>query len=380
MNILMLNYEFPPIGGGAANAHYHILKEYSTFKDLNIDVLTSAPEPGLVFEPFGKNINIIKIGIHKKNLHFWRKLEVIEWLFKSRYYYRQLLEKKSYDVVHTFFGFPTGWLCYKTADRVPYIISLRGSDVPGYNVRLGLDYKILAPLFKRIWSSAALIVANSEGLKELANKFMPGLDISIIPNGVDTDRFHPREEKTIGKRLKLLTVSRLIKRKRINLLIETLRELCELNVEAELNIAGEGALMQNLKSLASRLGVAEHVNFMGRIESEKMPQVYRVNDIFVMSSEHEGMCNAMLEAMASGLPIITTPCEGVKELITDNGIVVEQSTAESFATAITELANNSQVHLKMALDASKKAQQFSWRTVADLYIKCYHNVLNQKRN
>jgi glycosyltransferase involved in cell wall biosynthesis len=380
MNILMLNYEFPPIGGGAANAHYHILKEYSTFKDLNIDVLTSAPEPGLVFEPFGKNINIIKIGIHKKNLHFWRKLEVIEWLFKSRYYYRQLLEKKSYDVVHTFFGFPTGWLCYKTAVKVPYIISLRGSDVPGYNVRLRLDYKILAPLFKRIWSSAALIVANSEGLKELANKFMPGLDISIIPNGVDTDRFHPREEKTIGKRLKLLTVSRLIKRKRINLLIETLRELCELNVEAELNIAGEGALMQNLKSLASRLGVAEHVNFMGRIESEKMPQVYRVNDIFVMSSEHEGMCNAMLEAMASGLPIITTPCEGVEELITDNGIVVEQSTAESFATAIIELANNSQVHQKMALDASKKAQQFSWRTVADRYIKCYHNVLNQKRN
>jgi glycosyltransferase involved in cell wall biosynthesis len=380
MNILMLNYEFPPIGGGAANAHYHILKEYSTFKDLNIDVLTSAPEPGLVFEPFGKNINIIKIGIHKKNLHFWRKLEVIEWLFKSRYYYRQLLEKKSYDVVHTFFGFPTGWLCYKTAVKVPYIISLRGSDVPGYNVRLGLDYKILAPLFKRIWSSAALIVANSEGLKELANKFMPGLDISIIPNGVDTDRFHPREEKTIGKRLKLLTVSRLIKRKRINLLIETLRELCELNVEAELNIAGEGALTQNLKSLASRLGVAEHVNFMGRIESEKMPQVYCDNDIFVMSSEHEGMCNAMLEAMASGLPIITTPCEGVEELITDNGIVVEQSTAESFATAITELANNSQVHLKMALDARKKAQQFSWRTVADRYIKCYHNVLNQKRN
>jgi glycosyltransferase involved in cell wall biosynthesis len=380
MNILMLNYEFPPIGGGAANAHYHILKEYSVFEDLNVDVLTSAPEPGLVFEQFGKNINIIKIGIHKKNLHFWRKLEVIEWLFKSRSYYRQLLEKKSYDVVHTFFGFPTGWLCYKTADMAPYIISLRGSDVPGYNVRLGLDYKILAPLFKRIWSSAALIVANSEGLKELANKFMPSLEISIIPNGVDTKRFHPSEDPSIKKRLKLLTVSRLIKRKRINLLIEALKKLRELNVDAELNIAGEGALMQNLKSLASRLGVTEHVNFLGRIESEQIPQVYRNNDIFVMSSEHEGMCNAMLEAMASGLPIITTPCEGVEELITDNGIVVEQPTAESFATAITELANNSDVHLKMALDASKKAQQFSWRSVADQYIKCYHNVLNKKRS
>jgi len=374
MNILMLNYEFPPIGGGAANAHFHILKEYTAVKNLKVDVLTSAPKPGLVSEQFDENIRIIKVGIHKKNLHYWTKLEVIEWLFKARRYYRQLLKKNSYDLVHAFFGFPTGWLCYKTADKIPYIISLRGSDVPGYNVRLGLDYKILAPLFKKIWSSAALVVANSKGLKQLANEFMPALEISVIPNGVDTERFHPRNDRTIRRPVKLLTVSRLIKRKRINLLMEALKKLRENNIEAELNIAGEGALMQDLKTCASQIGIAEYVNFLARVESERMPAVYRDNDFFVMSSEHEGMCNAMLEAMASGLPIVTTPCEGVEELITDNGIVVERSTAESIAEAVKKLAHEPQRYNEMSLAAREKSQQFSWKKVADKYLLFYEGL------
>ena len=377
----MLNYEFPPIGGGAANAHYHILKEYAAVKDLKVDVLTSAARPGLVSEHFDTNIKIIKLGIHKKSLHYWTKMEVIEWLFKARRHYRRLLTKNSYDMIHAFFGFPTGWLCYKTADKIPYVISLRGSDVPGYNVRLGLDYKILAPLFKKIWASAALVVANSKGLKQLANEFMPDLDISVISNGVDTERFYPQNGRTIRRPVKLLTVSRLIKRKRINLLIQAIKMLLERNIEARLNIAGEGALMQDLKGLATQqMGIAEYVNFLGRIESEQMPSVYRDNDIFVMSSEHEGMCNAMLEAMASGLPIITTPCEGVEELITDNGIVVERSTAESIAEAVKKLANEPQRYNEMSLAAREKSQQFSWKKVADEYVKCYHQIITIKRN
>jgi glycosyltransferase involved in cell wall biosynthesis len=376
----MLNYEFPPIGGGAANAHYHILKEYSALKGLNIDILTSGLEPGIVFEQFSENINIVKVGIHKKSLHFWRKLEVIEWLFKANRYYRKMLLDCHYDLVHAFFGFPTGWLCYKTADKIPYMLSLRGSDVPGYNVRLGLDYKILSPLFRKIWSSATLIVANSKGLKELANKFMPDVNVSVIPNGVDTERFYPRENRAIGKRLKLLTVSRLIKRKRIHLLIEALKKLRQLEVNAELNIAGQGNLVEHLKGVARGLNLSEHINFMGRVESENMPQVYRDNDVFVMSSEHEGMCNAMLEAMASGLPMITTPCEGVEELITDNGIVVGQSTAENLAAAIKKLASDPQRHNYMSLAAREKSRQFSWKKVANEYIKCYHSLLNIKRN
>jgi len=73
IRLLMLNFEFPPIGGGAANAHYYLLKEFADSKDLTIDVLTSAPGPGFFKDVFSENINVYKIGLHKKNLHYWRK-------------------------------------------------------------------------------------------------------------------------------------------------------------------------------------------------------------------------------------------------------------------------------------------------------------------
>ena len=68
MNILMLNYEFPPIGGGAANAHLRLLEQYAQKDGLHVDVLTSGPKSGFVTDKFSDNIMIYKVGIHKKHL------------------------------------------------------------------------------------------------------------------------------------------------------------------------------------------------------------------------------------------------------------------------------------------------------------------------
>ena len=101
--------------------------------------------------------------MHKKNLHYWRKIEVVEWLFKAGFFYKKLIRQNNYDLVHAFFGFPTAYLCYKSTKILPYIISLRGSDVPGYNVRLGMDYKLLSPLFRRIWRRSKTRAAGLHG-------------------------------------------------------------------------------------------------------------------------------------------------------------------------------------------------------------------------
>lgn len=376
LRLLMLNYEFPPIGGGAGKAHLCILKEFATNPDLTVDVLTSAPKPGFSTEKFSENISIYKIGLHKKNLHYWRKCEVIEWLIKSCSHYRRLLRENRYDLVHAFFAFPSGWLCYKTADKLPYIISLRGSDVPGYNIRLGLDYKLLAGLFRKIWSRASAVVANSEGLKSLASQFMPELDIQVIPNGIDTEKFHPAENQKLTKPLKALTVCRLISRKRIDLLIKAVAAAKDLGLDIQLNIAGEGNLAEQLQKLSADIGVTDRVSFLGRITAEEMPDLYRGNHIFVMSSAHEGMSNAILEAMASGLPIITTRCEGVEELISDNGIVVDQADPKLIAEAIKALTDDENSYHTMAA-AGKHAQKFTWKSVAEQYLSCYQQILNK---
>lgn len=371
LKILMLNYEFPPIGGGAGKAHLCILNEFKNNSGLNIDVLTSAPKPGFFTDRLSEKVTVYKVGLHKKNLHYWRKCEVTEWLIKSHSRYHKLLRENRYDLVHAFFGFPTGWLCYRTAKQLPYIISLRGSDVPGYNVRLGLDYKLLAGLFHKIWSRASAVVANSEGLKTLASRFMPNLDIGVIPNGIDTEKFHPPENQKLDKPIKALTVCRLISRKRIDLLIKAVAAAKDLGLDIRLNIAGEGNLTETLEQLTVELGLATRVNFLGRVPAEQMPQLYRDNDVLVMSSAHEGMSNAMLEAMASGLPIITTRCEGVEELITDNGIVIEQPDEKLLAEALKALAENEKTYNAMSAAAGKHAQKFTWKSVAQRYIRLY---------
>jgi len=379
LNLLMLNYEFPPIGGGAANAHLCLLKQYASRNDMKVDVLTSAPKPGTFCEKFSKNITIYKVGLHKKDLHFWRKSEVIEWLVKAQFYYRRLLRENNYDLVHAFFAFPTAWLCYKSAKKLPYIISLRGSDVPGQHARLKLDYKILAPtIFAPIWRNAAFLVACSEGLKQRALRFLPDVSIDVIPNGVDLARFSPDENPKSSDVLRLLTVGRLSFTKRVEILIDAVEILHKEGCKVHFTVVGGGQFEQMLKQIVADRNLGDIIEIAGRLDSEKMPQVYRQNDIFISASMQEGMSNAMLEAMACGLPIVTTRCEGVQELVADNGIVVERAQAEEIAEAIRKLATDQQSYRQMSCASRKRAALFSWSSVANQYIECYKKVLTTK--
>jgi glycosyltransferase involved in cell wall biosynthesis len=114
------------------------------------------------------------------------------------------------------------------------------------------------------------------------------------------------------------------------------------------------------------------------VPPEQMPRLYRDNDIFVMSSAHEGMSNAMLEAMACGLPIVTTRCEGVHELVADNGIVVDRPDTKDIAVAIKRLVQDEQAYKSMSTAARERANLFSWSSVAQNYLDCYREVKKQK--
>ncbi len=380
MKILMLNYEFPPIGGGGGQAHLALLQQYANRPDLEVDVLTSAPQPGLVTESVAGNVTITKVGIAKQDLQLWRRAEVLDWLRKAKPLYRRMLAEKDYDLVHAFFGFPTGWLCYRTAKKLPYIISLRGSDVPGANARLKLDYAILGPLvFRPIWKKAAALVACSAGLRARALQFLPSAAIEVIPNGIDLERFCPTDLKPYTSRadwdaLRLLTVGRLSATKRLPLLIEAVELLNGRGCHVRLTIVGGGAQESELRRLLAEKDLRGNVTLMGRRDGGDMPRIYRQHDVFISASMQEGMSNAMLEAMASGLPIVTTRCEGVEELIVDNGIVVEDSRPESLAAAIENLARNRMTLKAMSTAARRRAERFSWGAVAESYLRLYAKV------
>jgi L-malate glycosyltransferase len=417
MKILMLNYEFPPIGGGGGNAHLCLLRKISIVQaELIVDVLTSGSMPGFTKEHLGNTITVYKVGIHKRNLHFWRRVEVVEWLLKAKLHYHRLITQTNYDLIHIFFGIPTGLLCVPRP-TCPYIVSLRGSDVPGENARFSLDYKLFGPVLKKIWKDAAGLVACSEGLKQRGLRFFPQVKIGVIPNGVESEVFKAegRRQKTEDRRQKLITVGRLSVTKRIDLLVDAVALLKKQGREIGLTIVGGGGELKQIRRLVEERGMQGFVTVMGRVDNDKMPELYRQHDLFVSATMQEGMSNAMLEAMASGLPIVTTRCEGVDELLTteyaestektekynrlisniqhstlnserkkeggytikDNGIIVENATAAEIAESIKKVIDHADVYQQMSKAARQQTERFSWQSVAEQYLNCYRTALQK---
>jgi glycosyltransferase involved in cell wall biosynthesis len=205
---------------------------------------------------------------------------------------------------------------------------------------------------------------------------MPSAQIEVIPNGVDLERFHPADPASTARRgpLKLLTVGRLSATKRVNLLIETVEHLHAEGAEVKLDIVGGGALETELRQFLARRDFRDVVTLAGRHGAKEMPEIYRRHDIFVSASSQEGMSNAMLEAMASGLPIVTTRCEGLDELIDDNGLIVEEAAPDALARAIKSLIDDPAKRQAMSVAARRRAEEFSWGAVAEAYLQLYVKV------
>jgi len=370
MKILMLNYEFPPLGGGAGNANYYLVKELARCPDLELDLITASAHNFRV-ERFAENITIHFLDIGKNNtgLHYQSNKDLLLYTLKAYLYAVKLQKQKKFDLCHAFFGIPCGFIALLLG--IPYIVSLRGSDVPFYNKRFyWQDRLVLKHLSKIIWKNAKKVVANSEGLKELAQKTRPEQEIAVIYNGVDIDQFYPSEDKVVNDKIKLISTGRLIERKGYAYLLEALRD----NSQVELILIGEGNQTGELKALAKKNNV--QVKFQGRITHQQLPDYLRKADIFVLPSLNEGMSNSVLEAMACGLPVIATATGGSKELIKNNGFIVNKKSTKELKNAIDNYLNNKDL-IKLHGTASRKlAESMDWAKIAQQYKEIYGNCSN----
>jgi glycosyltransferase involved in cell wall biosynthesis len=369
--MLMLNYEFPPLGGGAGNANRYILKELARYPDLRIDLVTASTDR-YRREQFSENIRIHYLNINKKDgsLQYQTDRDLLIYAWKAYRYSRKLIKEYQYDLCHAFFGIPCGYLAMKLG--LPYIVSLRGSDVPFYNRRFYWpDRLFFRYLSKKIWRKAHKVIANSAGLKELAQSACPGQEIDVIGNGVDLQEFCPADEnkKEVGGKIRLISVGRLIERKGYRYLIEALKDL----PDVDLQLIGEGNLRKELEELAFKYGIP--VQFLGNISHQHLPRYLLQADIFVLPSLNEGMSNSVLEAMACGLPVITTDTGGSKELVQGNGFLVKKGDAQDLRRAIEIFIRDKSLIGVMGKKSRENAEKMSWRGVvaaySELYVSCY---------
>ncbi len=379
MRILIVNYEFPPIGGGASYASANLVKRLVA-RGHEVDVLTSRLEG----QPDHEFVN----GCHVHRVTSWRNgvqdcglrgAASFIWFAWRRM--RQLMEQRRYDVVHYFFGLPTGILALYTRNRwgLPYVLSLRGSDVPGFDPTdrlLVLLHRVLARINRRIWRRAFAVVPNSDGLAELARRFEPGLGYRVIPNAMlsVSELLNAPEES--ARSLRLVCVSRLIERKGIDILLDAVTRLGDL--QFDLDIVGGGREQAALTALATRLGIADRVHFHGAVPQEQVFGFLQRADAFVLPTLSESSSMALLEALGVGLPVVTTAVGGNINAIKDGvtGLLVRPGDPADLAAALRRLLTDHELRTSL-VDAAlgRTIALFTWEANAARYEALYAGAL-----
>lgn len=376
MKILFLNYEYPPLGGGAANATAEILSQWTQDEALEVHLVTSSLTSYLEHERLGGHVYIhrLPIGKNAKHLHHQSLRNLITYSLKAWWFSRSLMREAqgSFDATLAFFGVPCGFLALllKWEFGIPYVVALRGSDVPGYSRQYTWLYPVLRPLIRSIWSRAVAVVPNSLGLETLARATAPEQVYTVIQNGVDTERFTPDTAKRpIDQFIITPGASRLTERKGLQYLIEAVALLSPRYPELRLKVMGEGEARPKLEALVKEKGLDGKVTFLGRIPRERTVPYYQEASLFVMPSLNEGMSNAMLEALASGLPIVSTPTGGAAELVTpsQNGLIVPEKSVEALAEAIERFLIEKQLVTEYGAESRARALAQDWEQIASSF-------------
>lgn len=385
MKILFFNYEFPPLGGGAGNASYYILNEYANNPDLQVDFVTASIDEKYHLLKIGENISIhrLPIGKNAKNIHYQTKRELIVYTWKAFWFARKLAKKNKYDLTHSFFTVPCGFISMllKLEFGLPYIVSLRGSDVPYYSERFSVLYKFITPLIRLIWNKSQYVIANSNGLKELAQRSRSNKDIGVIYNGIDIQEFYPRPELQDENELRAICGTRVTPRKGIRLLIQAVDVLRKRYPQVRIIIVGEGDEKKSLQDLVRSLNMENVVTFLGFVPREKAAEIYGQGDIYVSPSFNEGMANFMLECMALGMPIVATDVGGTKELLreNENGFIIKVGDYGDIVEKLKKFLLNRDLLEKMGTKSRQLAETMSWKNVAEKYAAMYEEICNLKK-
>ena len=368
-NILVLNYEFPPLGWGQANANYFLFKEFSKNKNYNFTLITSSTNK-YKEEDFSDNIKIYYLDIWKNNekLHNQSIKNLLINSYKTFKIAKRLIKKNKFDKIMTW-SYPAIWLWYifNKFYKIPYITLLRGSDVPFYEKKWkNLDkfiFQYLAPIF---WRNSEKVIANSKWLKNMALKSSENQKIEIIPNWVDTNFYTYDESKKIKDKFIILRVWRLVERKNFEMIINSVFKIKN-NKNIEIWIVWDWPEKEKLEKLAKENKI--NLQLFWLKNKEELKETYKQATIFCLPSKNEWMSNTLLEAISSWLPVIVTDVWWSEELVKNNWYIINIDDEKTLKEKIELLYNDKEKVIELTNNSIEFSKKLSWENTAKEFIK-----------
>ena len=377
LKILILNYEFPPVGGGGGVASKDLALEWA--KTAQVDVITMNFQGLPKFET-SEGINIYRTkALMRKSRDVTPFITMLTYIITACCKAISLARKNRYDIINTHFAVPTGPVGYIISKlfKIPNILSLHGGDIYDPSKKTSPHTsRFYRFVIRLIINAAHEIVAQSSNTKENAVKYY-GIkkNIHVIPLPFHAPVLSKPDRKSLNLPAKdfcFITIGRLIKRKDIDTMLKGFSKITAKNVK--LLIAGDGPEMEHLKNLANSLGISGKVSFLGYLDEKDKYRYLTASNCYIMTSLHEGFGIVFMEAMHCALPIISTNHGGQTDFLINekNALLINVADVDGCASAMSRMLLDKKLYEKCSANSRKTVAQFAAKKIATKYMDIFN--------
>ena len=380
MELLILNYEYPPLGGGAGvvtktiaeglSAKGHKVTVVSTWFQGKEEISETA------------NLKIIRLKSKRKYTYRSNPQEMMSWIIASKRFLKTYCQTHPFNLCLANFSLPGGEtaLFLKKRFNIPYVVISHGHDIPWFFAKQMFWYHVLTYFrIRQICKQSHQLVLLSKPMKTNADAFMGKHQLHkncIIPNGFDDGLFYA-DDSLKNKEFTIVFSGRLVEQKDPMCFLNAIRLLALRQKHFKVEIYGDGALRKNMEDYVADNHLQEIVIFKGWQPKIAIAEAYRKVHVFVSTSLQEGMSVAILEAMASGLYVFVTPVSSNAEVI-HNKVSGEIIECGDYQTLAKQLITYYQEKFLLNVQIPDKTMEDFRRTYNNkVMIEAYHKMITE---